>query len=142
MELKNHLNIHGEAYAEDRLSFATAYTVTVYNYEEEEEMAMYMVHQTVDLKTNRSFETLLALDTDVYDSGVLAFNTESYGYGWDFDDLDAEIRELAVNCYLQGEKVSHGRYWKLFRDVEYKECNAGYTEGTAFHFYEKNQDVA
>lgn len=139
---KKHLNIYGEAYAEDKEAYATAYTVTVYDDEEDDEMTVYMVHQMVCLGDRRFSETLLALDVDVFDGGVLAFDTESYGYGWDNGDLDGEIRQLAVSCYLQGEEVTHERYWKLLGDVEYEECNAGYTLGVAFHYYDKTKSVA
>ena len=109
-------NIHGKAYGEYKDAFIRTFTVTA---EDEDGTPVHLnaIHQMVCLDNHRFFESLMIFGEDFFDDGVLAYDIDLNGCGWDASDFDIVIRELVADAILgKGNYKRDTKVAKCIRD--------------------------
>lgn len=145
MANKQHFNIYGEAYAEDKDVFIQTFTIRAVD-DCGDPIHLNLMHTTVCVGENTFFEQYVVFSEEFFDSGVLAYDIDINGWGDDFGDQVGIIHDLVIEVLEKyaGREFSHEESWELRDYIEIEETNDGANDEIkhALWHYRKGKAVA
>lgn len=145
MANKQHFNIYGKPFAEDKDAFIFTSTIRAVD-DCGDPVYFNMMHTMVCVDDGVFFNQYVLFDDDFFDNGVLAYNIDINGWGDDFGDMICMIHDLVIEALEKsaGRKFSHEKAWELRDHIEIKETNDGASEEVkhALWHYRKGKAVA